>query len=129
MPRPSATWAALLWTDYNMPLPAPERPGLPRFSSGTRILLAVLGRQSRVSAFAGVDGSSPPIAREGAVELRDHHVVGGNPMRFQRGTIQVREHDAWRNEMGKRDRVVSAAHILPLLVRYGYSVSASRSRR
>ncbi|MDQ3881390.1 MAG: sulfotransferase [Chloroflexota bacterium] len=129
MPRASSTRAALHWTDYNMLLHGLERFGLPRLLVRYEDLAGGPGETiSRISAFAGVDGSSPPIAGEGAVELRDHHVVGGNPMRFKRGRIQVREDDAWKHEMPRRDRALTAALTLPLLVHYGYGVSASRSR-
>ncbi len=104
------------------------------FRRGRHIVRHPQASRTRCSA------ESPPARRSdrymprasatlAALLWTDYNMLLHGLERFQRGTIQVREDDARKHEMGKRDRVVTAAHILPLLVRYGYSVSASRSRR
>jgi hypothetical protein len=53
------------------------------------------------------------------VELGAAHVIAGNPNRFERGTVEVRRDDAWREAGGGWQRQVSAL-TWPLRLRYGY---------
>lgn len=55
-----------------------------------------------------------------SLELGVHHVLAGNPMREEQGTIELREDLAWRREMGAGPRALVTALTLPLLGRYGY---------
>ncbi len=57
------------------------------------------------------------------VNLRDHHMVWGNPSRFNRGRIVLREDDEWKTAMSRRDHVVATLIAAPLLKRYGYDMS------
>jgi Sulfotransferase family len=125
MPVAPPARAALLWTDYNALLHGLERLGVPRFLVRYEDV-AKDPRQAleRICAFAGIDGSPlSSLLDEEGVELRDHHLVGGNPMRFQRGRINIREDDAWKSEMPTRDSVVTTILTLPLFLRYGYRLS------
>jgi hypothetical protein len=69
-------------------------------------------------------GSAGPLATSTGigteVTLSPGHMCSGNPMRFQHGTVQIKEDDAWRREMGARDRYLVETLSLPLLLRYGY---------
>jgi hypothetical protein len=41
-------------------------------------------------------------------------------MRFQHGSLRIREDDEWRRRMPERDRRVVSALTSPLLLRYRY---------
>ena len=49
------------------------------------------------------------------------HSLGGNRVRFERGTVRLRADEEWRGKMGRRDRLVVGLLTLPLLLRYGYA--------
>jgi len=67
--------------------------------------------------------------RADAPSFNDHsstlglnHTVAGNPSRFIRGTITLKEDDAWIAHQSRADRLEATALALPLLHRYGYSM-------
>jgi hypothetical protein len=60
------------------------------------------------------------------LELGPHHSMGGNPMRFQRGAIEVRRDDVWRQELPAGDRRIVTALTLPLLALYRYVPARGR---
>lgn len=80
-----------------------------------------------VLGFAGDPGPQLFHVSGSTLELGAHHSMGGNPMRFQRGTIEVRRDDAWRGELPASDRRVVTALTLPLLALYRYLPSRGRS--
>lgn len=62
-------------------------------------------------------------ARDGSLDLESQHVLAGNPMREERGEIDLREDLEWRRELGTGSRSLVTALTLPLLGRYGYLTS------
>jgi hypothetical protein len=52
--------------------------------------------------------------------FRGHHMLGGNPIRFQGGAVEVRTDDAWRKGMGRRQRWLVGTLTAPLLLAFGY---------
>jgi hypothetical protein len=88
--------------------------GRPRAAVGAA--LADLGLSPGRSDLAHVTG--------GHVVLGSSHGLSGNPSRFSDGEITLRADEAWRNRMPRRDRVVVTALGLPLLLRYGWRLSA-----
>ncbi len=58
--------------------------------------------------------------RDGVLELDSQHILAGNPMREQRGSIALEEDLEWQRELGTTRRRVVTALTLPLLRRYGY---------
>jgi hypothetical protein len=54
------------------------------------------------------------------VSLGPNHTVTGNPNRFDRGRIHLREDRRWQQSMPKRQRALATAVTLPLLGRYQY---------
>ncbi len=54
------------------------------------------------------------------VQLDTDHTVAGNPMRFTRGSFELRVDDAWRTSMDRRDRRITTVLTWPLLAAYGY---------
>ena len=83
-------------------------------------IVAVLG-------FAGDPQLELPFVAGRTLELGAHHSMGGNPMRFQTGAIEVRRDDAWRDKLPISDRRVVTAVTLPLLALYRYVPSRGRS--
>ena len=51
------------------------------------------------------------------------HTAGGNPSRFETGSVDIRPDDDWRYQMPGRRRPYVTALTWPLLVRYGYARS------
>ena len=54
------------------------------------------------------------------------HTIAGNPMRFQKGALKVASDDEWQTAMPAAARLLTTVLTLPLLLRYGYPVSARR---
>lgn len=60
--------------------------------------------------------------QDGTVGAVDEHLLGGNPDRFDRGPLEIRPDDEWRESMPRRDALVVSGIALPLMGRYGYSL-------
>lgn len=77
-----------------------------------------------IRRFAGlsppVDGPAADGGTGSEVVLDASHTCSGNPMRFTRGAVRLRNDDQWRREMPRRDVSVVTALTAPLLKRYGY---------
>jgi hypothetical protein len=69
---------------------------------------------------AGVHSAAPAIDGEGRVELGTNHMVAGNPIRFERGTIQIRADEEWKLSMSTNTRRMVGALTWPALRRYGF---------
>ena len=78
----------------------------------TRRILQFAKHESAVLPPAGVAPRS--------YVLGVHHTVLGNPMRFDRGEIQIRRDDRWKTAMEPDDRKLVTRKTWPLLLRYGY---------
>jgi hypothetical protein len=68
-----------------------------------------------------VTGAAPVDAAVDAGAPRNH-TVGGNPMRFESGKLEIRPDVEWRTGLSARDRRTVVALTWPLLLRYGYRV-------
>jgi hypothetical protein len=73
------------------------------------------------------EASDLPFVGETRVELGGGHTVSGNPNRFETGAVELQPDEEWMSGMKPGDRRLVTALALPLLGRYGYSVSL-RSR-
>lgn len=60
-----------------------------------------------------------PAAGRSAV-LHTQHSLGGNPVRFQTGRVEIRSDDEWRTKLAPRKRALVKAAAFPLLRRYRY---------
>ncbi len=62
------------------------------------------------------------LGRDAAVEDRHghHHVIAGNPDRFDRGPLRLRPDTEWVRVQPRSHKAVATAVALPLLGRYGY---------
>jgi hypothetical protein len=63
------------------------------------------------------------------VALGVDHTVGGNPMRFSQGSMQIRRDESWRTELADRDRAWVSTLTAPWLARYGYPVRGTGAVR
>lgn len=57
------------------------------------------------------------------------HTVSGNPMRFEKGNIELRLDVEWQRKMLRRQRLLVSALTWPLLLRYGYLGAPAREDR
>lgn len=78
------------------------------------------GGVDRVLELLDEQSARLPFTGPRTVELEPVHSVAGNPNRFARGAVEVRNDEAWKERMGAGRQLAVAALTLPLLVRYGY---------
>jgi hypothetical protein len=75
------------------------------------------------------ESDSVPFTDDRIVEIRPQHAASGNPVRLQKGPVELREDDEWRTRQRRADRSVVMAVTLPFLGRYGYGGLISSGRR
>ena len=73
------------------------------------------------------EATSLPHVAEHEVKLGANHNIWGNPNRFQTGLVRLRPDDEWVSQMKSYPKTLVALLTLPLLVRYGYPVTAIRN--
>jgi Sulfotransferase family len=78
------------------------------------------GALDAIRRFAGLSPVDYPFLRERTGHLGLGHTLGGNPMRFDSGQVQVGVDDAWRTGLDRRSRRVVSALGFPLRAAYGY---------
>lgn len=54
------------------------------------------------------------------MESKVNHMIGGNPMRFQRGKLKLSMDEEWVSGMKKRDKALITMLTLPLSMKYKY---------
>lgn len=64
----------------------------------------------------------PPTPSVADLVLGENHLVSGNPLRFARGALKIRQDDEWRSALSQKDKFIVTAMSLPLLRRYGYPI-------
>lgn len=75
---------------------------------------------------AGLDRSGSTLLAaldsvdDGYIDLATDHAVSGNPLRFQRGRLELRVDEDRRRSMPRCQRLVVTVITWPLLLRYGY---------
>jgi hypothetical protein len=75
----------------------------------------------RVADFAwGATLRDPADLDDGRVEFTRDHTVDGNPIRFQRGQVELRLDDEWRTRLDRRTRRLVTIGTAPLMVNYDY---------
>jgi hypothetical protein len=63
---------------------------------------------------------SPRLANDNSFELPATHTVSGNPLRFKKGHITLREDTEWKTELNNCTKGLTRALTFPLARRYGY---------
>ena len=79
---------------------------------------------ARVLELVGEEAAPRPRVVEHKVKLGVNHNVWGNPSRFRTGTVEIRPDREWAYRMKPGDKKLIGLLTLPLLVRYGYPLSA-----
>lgn len=64
--------------------------------------------------------SDTNFVSEAKLTLSESHSISGNPMRFERGAVSLLLDEAWRSQLGTRDRALVTMLTMPGLIRYGY---------
>lgn len=73
-------------------------------------------------AAAGCDPG--PLGATHHVFFNPHHTISGNPSRFETGEVQLVADAEWQTAMPARTKALVAGLTWPLLLRYGYPISA-----
>lgn len=111
------------WVGFNL---AAEAVGAARRQAAMRLRYEDLTRDprgsvARVLTLVGRDASENPVAADGRAELGPNHTVTGNPNRFERGSIWLREDRRWRDGLSAPRRAAATVMALPLMGRYDYT--------
>jgi hypothetical protein len=126
MPRYSSAEAGLRWMANNSLFHLLARTGVPgmrlRYEALVQAPAQELKRVVRHAGLAAPGGLA--FVERRPVELRTNHVVAGNPLRLRDG-LDLRLDEAWRAQMGRRDRSTVLLLTWPLLLRYGYLGAAA----
>jgi Sulfotransferase domain len=113
----------LRWDAYNACFDLLGQMGVPRITMRYEELVTSPRRElERVTALLGdeVGKESFDFLNGRSVELGVHHTISGNPMRFQRGTIELAVDEEWRSRLSPVHRRLVSIVTFPLLLRYGY---------
>jgi Sulfotransferase family len=79
------------------------------------------GSLARVLALVGRGADENPVTQDGSAKLGPNHTVTGNPNRFERGSVCLREDRRWQDSLPARQRAAATALAWPLIARYDYS--------
>jgi Sulfotransferase family len=113
----------LRWVVYNACFHLLGRLGVPRLMTRYEEVVASPRREiERMAALVGeeVGNGGFDFLNGRQVELGVHHTISGNPMRFQRGAIELALDEEWRSRLSPLHRRMVSLFTFPLLVRYGY---------
>jgi hypothetical protein len=83
----------------------------------------------RMLVFIGEAQAPLPLQRDRTLNLAIQHTVSGNPSRFVRGKVRLRENRSWQTQLRRRDRVLVTAMTWPLLMKYGYPIRVGVKQR
>jgi hypothetical protein len=122
MPRYSSLQAAARWGANNALFHLLARRGVPGIRVRYESLIdAPVDELRRIVDHAGLFAGPEVLSflDRGQVALNTNHVVAGNPLRLH-GALELRRDEAWRSQMGRRQRSVVLFLTWPLLLRYGY---------
>ncbi len=76
-----------------------------------------------------LDTISLNFINENHVTLQqENHTVSGNPVRFQKGEIQLKLDNEWQEAMSKRDKQIVTAITWPFLLQYGFPVRKKKAK-
>jgi Sulfotransferase family len=81
-----------------------------------------------ICSLVGEPNAELPFSGERLVQLHPNHTVGGNPVRFATGELQIRLDDEWQRRMGFRSRLAATLAAAPLIRHYGYALRSGRMR-
>ena len=76
----------------------------------------------KITDFVGESARELDFIEDNVATLRHVHSVSGNPSRFKKEPIEIRNDDEWQREMKREDRLVVNLMAWPMLLKYGYSL-------
>jgi hypothetical protein len=111
---------SVAWSVEQFACEALVRPALPTL----RVRYEDLAREPettvrRILRFAGRPELASSFSLENIAPFQ-HHTIGGNPIRFEKGPLTVQIDERWRQEMPAGQRRAVTALTWPLLAAYGY---------
>jgi Sulfotransferase family len=130
MPRYSAIEAALRWMANNSLIHVLARRGIPGIRVRYESLIETPAHElERVLEHAGLPLTAETLAfLDGRpMKLKPNHVVAGNPLRLRKD-LELRVDEAWRAQMGRRQRSLVLLLTWPLLLQYGYLGNAAANQ-
>jgi Sulfotransferase family len=71
-----------------------------------------------ITAFVGEADPKLPFLDDHTVNLGGNHTVSGNPDRYRRGPVPVREDNRWKDQMPARDKTIVTLLTAPLMHHY-----------
>jgi hypothetical protein len=71
-----------------------------------------------ITVFVGEADSKLPFSDGHTVNLGGNHTVSGNPDRYRRGPVPVREDNRWKDQMPARDKAIVSLLTVPLMHHY-----------
>lgn len=76
----------------------------------------------KILKFAKVNSVNLPFKSKYEAEIQEHHILRGNPNRFQRGLVNISLDEDWRRQMKLIDKLIVTTVSLPLLYAYKYTL-------
>ena len=122
MTRHSPARSSKIWITWNLATEiVAQRRRLPYLRLRYEDFIAA-PRQAleEILALLGEESDKLPVSGERQVEMGPLHALAGNPSRFQKGPVELRRDDAWRERQNPGHRRLVTALTWPLLWRYGY---------
>ncbi|HEX3328081.1 MAG TPA: sulfotransferase [Actinomycetota bacterium] len=71
-----------------------------------------------ITALVGEAESKLPFSDDHTVNLGGNHTVSGNPDRYRRGPVPIREDNRWKDQMPGRDKTIVSLMTVPLMHHY-----------
>jgi Sulfotransferase family len=124
MPRLRPFDAAKMWVGFNLSFHLLAGLGVPRrFLKYEDFVADPAGELVAILRWLGEEVSSSDLDfLEGGrpFHLPEAHIFSGNPVRFKKTGLVVREDDEWKTRLPGSAKVIVSATTLPLLSAYGY---------
>lgn len=128
MPRYPTLKVAVAWVVFNRLIERARK----RVARSILVRYEDLVASPRATLAAIADIAGLELRHEGSLEtltLHGNHTVSGNPLRFKRGEITVRNDAEWEEGMKPGARLLTNLVTGPWLHRYGYPIRPHRPRR
>lgn len=112
---------ALKWMQHNAVIEALRLQGVPmrriRYEDWAEQPVSTVQTALK---FAGLRPQPNPRLGDTWVDLPINHTCSGNPMRFRRGTVEIRRDEKWRQELPRSSFRLVTALTAPGLISYEY---------
>ena len=79
----------------------------------------------RILRWTGIADAVPPFHGDRRVQLSVVHNISGNPVRFARGSVELKADEGWKTDLTRREQRYVSLLTWPLLRRFGYEASSS----